>query len=47
MGNNGLTALTDFPPQEVSTVDRGANKKKRFPIWKEQKMDEEMKPLTE
>jgi hypothetical protein len=35
-----LTELSNFTPQEVSVVDRGANKKKPFPLFKqEQNMD--------
>ncbi len=36
MGRDGLTALTDLRAQEVSLVTRGANKKKRFPIFKKE-----------
>lgn len=35
-----LTSLEDFHPFEVSLVKAGANRKKRFPVWKqEQEMD--------
>lgn len=49
MGEKGLTALTDLRAAEVSLVDRGANRKKRFPIYKQEKtMDVEiMKVLKE
>jgi hypothetical protein len=37
-----LTELSNFPPEEVSLVDKGANKKPRFPIVKELGMDQEI-----
>jgi hypothetical protein len=37
-----LTSLTDLKAREVSLVDRGANKKRRFPVFKENPMDLEM-----
>jgi hypothetical protein len=37
-----LTELSNFPPEEVSLVDKGANKKPRFPITKELGMDQEI-----
>jgi hypothetical protein len=33
-----ITELTDFPPKEVSLVDKGANRKKRFPITKKEEV---------
>lgn len=44
-----LTELRDFKVKEVSVVDKGANKKKRFPIFKQEKpMNEEiMKAVLE
>lgn len=47
-----LTLLEDFHPFEVSLVKRGANQKKRFPIWKQQeiemdKFDEILKSVLE
>jgi phage-related protein len=45
MGKKQLTALTDLEAEEVSLVDRGANKKKPFPIVKREQMDEEMKEI--
>jgi hypothetical protein len=42
VGQNGLTALTDLRAGEVSLVTRGANMKKRFPIFKQERnMDEQ------
>jgi hypothetical protein len=34
MGRKGLTALSGMDTEEISLVKRGANKKKRFPIFK-------------
>lgn len=36
MSKDKLTSLTELHTQEVSLVDRGANKKKRFPIFKQE-----------
>lgn len=40
-----LNELTDLHANEVSLVDRGANKKKRFPIFKEETMDEQLQEI--
>jgi hypothetical protein len=34
-----LTALTDLEAKEVSLVDRGANKKRRFPVFKKKELE--------
>jgi hypothetical protein len=36
MAKKGLTSLADFDTAEVSLVDRGANKKKPFPVFKKE-----------
>jgi hypothetical protein len=41
MTKKDLTALSELKAAEVSLVKRGANKKKRFPIFKEDQMVEE------
>jgi len=45
----GLTELTDLNAFEVSLVDAGANKKKRFPVFKQEEfsMDEILKAVLE
>lgn len=43
MAKKKLTSLTDLKATEISLVDRGANKKRRFPVFKqEDPMDPEM-----
>lgn len=43
-----LTLLTDLGTKEVSLVRRGANRKKRFPVFKsEEDMDEQMHDILE
>jgi hypothetical protein len=47
MTQRSESELLDLQASEVSLVDRGANKKKRFPVFKEEQMDEILKAVIE